>query len=233
MSNYDEDIDYQTNALRSFIQETVSGVPTDNAEPLDFSMSDLPLSEHKGDVSDAIPYDKERITAQKVGDLAQDLGAKVLGGMAQIVPTAMQVGTFVPRQVNSLVGKTADALGLDSLELASKEFENKTASLINDTYSGIRQGVEELTSDYGRYASQKGFQWSDPFSDESLYSLVMGVGDFVGSMASMPGFGAGAKVGKTVAGKVGEYALKGSEKVVTELTQATAKGLNKIVNYAH
>lgn len=233
MSNYDEDIDYQTNALRSFIQETVSGVPTNNEEPLDFSLSDLPLSEHKGDVSDAIPYDKYRTTAQKVGDFVQDLGATTLGGMAQIVPTAMQVGTFVPRQVNSLVGKTADALGLDSLELATKEFENKTASLIDDTYSGIRQGVEELTSDYGRYASQKGFQWSDPFSDESLYSLVMGVGDFVGSMASMPGFGAGAKVGKTVAGKVGEYALKGSEKVMPKLTQATAKGLNKIVNYAY
>lgn len=233
MSNYDEDIDYQTNALRSFIQETVHGVPTNNAEPLDFSLSDLPLSEHKGDVSDAIPYDKERSAAQKVGDFVQDLGAIVLGGTAQIVPTAMQVGAFVPRQVNSIVGKTADALGLDSLELATKEFENKTASLIDDTYSGIRQGVEELTSDYGRYASQKGFQWSDPFSDESLYSLVMGVGDFVGSMASMPGFGAGAKVGKTVAGKVGEYALKGSEKVVPKLTQATAKGLNKIVNYTH
>lgn len=233
MSNYDEDIDYQTNALRSFIQETVSGVPTNNEEPLDFSLSDLPLRENREDVSDAIPYDKERSAVQKVGDFVQDLGATTLGGMAQIVPTAMQVGTFVPRQVNSLVGKTADVLGLDSLELASKEFENKTASLIDDTYSGIRQGVEELTSDYGRYASQKGFQWSDPLSDESLYSLVMGVGDFVGSMASMPGFGVGAKAGGTVGKKVGEYALKGSEKVVPKLTQATAKGLNKIVNYAH
>jgi hypothetical protein len=233
MSNYDEDIDYQTNALRSFIQETVEGVPTNNEEPLDFSLSDLPLGENREDVSDAIPYDKYRTTAQKVGDFAQDLGATTLGGMAQIVPTAMQVGAFVPRQVNSIVGKTADALGLDSLELATKEFENKTASLIDDTYSGIRQGVEELTSDYGRYASQKGFQWSDFLSDESLYSLVMGVGDFVGSMASMPGFGVGAKVGKTVAGKVGEYALKGSEKVVPKLTQAYAKALNKIVNYTY
>ena len=233
MSNYDEDIDYQTNALRSFIQETVHGVPTDNAEPLDFSLSDLPLRENREDVSYAIPYDKERSATQKVGDFVQDLGATTLGGMAQIVPTAMQVGTFVPRQVNSLVGKTADLLGLDSLELATKKFEDKTASLIDDTYSGIRQGVEELTSDYGRYAKQKGFQWSDPFCDESLYSITMGVGEFIGSMASMPGFGVGAKAGKTVAGKVGEYALKGSEKVVPELTQATAKGLNKIVNYAH
>lgn len=231
--SYNENIDFQTNALRSFIKGSVDGVPTDNEEPLDFSLSDLPLGEYPEDVSYAIPYDKYRTTAQKVGDFAQDLGATTLGGMAQIVPTAMQVGTFVPRQVNSLVGKTADLLGLDSLELATKKFEDKTASLIDDTYSGIRQGVEELTSDYGRYASQKGFQWSDPFSDESLYSLVMGVGDFVGSMASMPGFGAGAKVGKTVAGKVGEYALKGSEKVVPKLTQATAKGFNKIVNYAH
>lgn len=231
--SYNENIDFQTNALRSFIKGSVDGVPTDNEEPLDFSLSDLPLGEYPEDVSYAIPYDKYRTTAQKVGDFAQDLGATTLGGMAQIVPTAMQVGTFVPRQVNSLVGKTADALGLDSLELATKKSEDKTASLIDDTYSGIRQGVEELTSDYGRYASQKGFQWSDPLSDESLYSLVMGVGDFVGSMASMPGFGAGAKVGKTVAGKVGEYALKGSEKVVPELTQATAKGFNKIVNYAH
>ena len=180
MSNYDEDIDYQTNALRSFIQETVDGVPTNNEEPLDFSMSDLPLRENREDVSGAIPYDKYRTTAQKVGDFAQDLGATTLGGMAQIVPTAMQVGAFVPRQVNSLVGKTADVLGLDSLELATKEFENKTASLIDDTYSGIRQGVEELTSDYGRYAKQKGFQWSDPFSDESLYVLSMNVAEFIG-----------------------------------------------------
>ena len=157
MSNYDENLDYQTNALRSFIQETVHGVPTDNTEPLDFSLSDLPLRDNTEDVGIA-PYDEYRTTTQKVGDFVQDLGANVLGGMAQIVPTAMQVGTFVPRQVNSLVGKTADVLGLDSLELASKEFENKTASLIDDTYSGIRQGVEELTSDYGRYASQKGFQ---------------------------------------------------------------------------
>lgn len=182
-ADYDENIDYQTNALRSFIQETVHGVPTDNAEPLDFSMSDLPLRENREDVSDSKSYDKYRTTAQKVGDFAQDLGANVLGGMAQIVPTAMQVGAFVPRQVNSLVGKTADALGLDSLELASKKFENKTASLIDDTYSGIRQGVEELTSDYGRYAKQKGFQWDDPFSDESLYMLSLYVAEFLGRMA--------------------------------------------------
>lgn len=231
--SYNENIDFQTNALRSFIKGSVDGVPTDNEEPLDFSLSDLPLGEYPEDVSYAIPYDKERSTTDKVLDTVQDFGVATLGGMAQIVPTAMQVGAFVPRQVNSIVGKTADALGLDSLELATKKFEDKTASLIDDTYSGIRQGVEELTSDYGRYAKQKGFQWSDPLSDESLYSITMGVGDFIGSMASMPGFGAGAKVGKTVAGKVGEYALKGSEKVVPELTQATAKGLNKIVNYTH
>lgn len=231
--NYNEYIDYQTNASRRLIKEIVEGVPTNQSEPQDLSLSDLPLSNNTEDVPDDIIYRNQRSTTDKVLDNVQDFGASVLGGVAQIVPTAMQVSAFVPRQVNSIVGKTADALGLDSLELATKKFEDKTASLIDDTYSGIRQGVEELTSDYGRYAKQKGFQWSDPLSDESLYSLVMGVGDFVGSMASMPGFGAGAKVGKTVAGKVGEYALKGSEKVVPELTQATAKGLNKIVNYAH
>ena len=110
MSNYDENLDYQTNALRSFIQETVSGVPTNNEEPLDFSLSDLPLRDNTEDVGIA-PYDEYRTTTQKVGDFVQDLGASVLGGTAQIVPTAMQVATFVPRQVNSIVGKTADALG--------------------------------------------------------------------------------------------------------------------------
>ena len=231
--NYNEYIDYQTNASRRLIKEIVEGVPTNQSEPQDLSLSDLPLSNNTEDVPDDIIYRNQRSTTDKVIDGVQDFGASVLGGTAQIVPTAMQVSAFVPRQVNSIVGKTADLLGLDSLELATKKFEDKTASLIDDTYSGIRQGVEELTSDYGRYAKQKGFQWSDPFSDESLYSITMGVGDFIGSMASMPGFGVGAKAGKTVAGKVGEYALKGSEKVVPELTQATAKGFNKIVNYAH
>ena len=70
-SSYDEDIDYQTNTLRSFIQETVEGVPTNQTEPLDFSLSDLPLRENTEDVG-TLPYDKYRTTTEKVGDFVQD-----------------------------------------------------------------------------------------------------------------------------------------------------------------
>lgn len=200
MSNYDEDIDYQTNALRSFIQETVSGVPTNNEEPLDFSLSDLPLSEHKGDVSDAIPYDKYRTTAQKVGDFAQDLGANVLGGMAQGGLALIELPTLVPRTANYIVGKTADALGLDSVAHKSKELESDVSSWINDKNTGINQFVEDLTSDYGRYASQKGFRWNE-FDDESLYSLGANISNLAGNFAVGIGFGGGASKVANVTGK--------------------------------
>ena len=90
-----ENLEYQRNASRSFIQETVYGVPTNKVEPPDFSLDDLPLRENTEDVSGAIPYDKYR-------------------------------------------------------------------------------------TDYGRYAKQKGFQWDEPFSDESLYVLSMYVAKFIG-----------------------------------------------------
>lgn len=180
-ADYNENIDYQTNALRSYVQKAVNGVPINNEEPLDFSLSDLPLRENTEDVG-ILPYDKERSAAQKVGDFAQDLGANVLGGMAQIVPTALQVGASVPRQVNSLEGKAAGVLGLEELELKLKEYENYLGSLVDNSYSGIRQGVEELTSDYSRYAKQKGFRWDD-LDDESLYLIALNVSEFLGCMA--------------------------------------------------
>ena len=113
-ADYNENIEYQKNALRSFIQETVYGVPTNKVEPPDFSLDDLPLGEFREDVSDAIPYDKERSPAQKVGDFVQDMTV--------------------------------------------------------------------ATSDYGRYAKQKGFRWDD-LDDESLYVLSLYVAEFLGRMA--------------------------------------------------
>ena len=53
--NYNEYIDYQTNASRRLIKEIVEGVPTNQSEPQDFSLSDLPLGEYPEDVSYAIP----------------------------------------------------------------------------------------------------------------------------------------------------------------------------------
>ena len=201
MSNYDEDIDYQTNALRSFIQETVSGVPTNNEEPLDFSLSDLPLSNNTEDVPDDIIYRNQRSTTDKVIDTVQDYGVKAVGGVAQGGLALMELSTLVPRTANYTVGKTADALGFDSVALKSKEFERDVSSWINDKNTGINQFVEDLTSDYGRYASQKGFQWSDPLSDESLYSLGANISNLAGNFAVGFGFGGGASKVANVAGK--------------------------------
>ena len=181
-ADYNEDIEYQTNALRSFIKETVDDVPTNQSEPQDFSLSDLPLSNNTEYVPNDIIYRYQRSTTDKVIDTVQDLGVQAVGGVAQIGPTALQVGAFVPRQVNSLVGNVAEVLVLESLELKLKEFENKAASLIDDTYSGIRQGVEDLSSDYKHYASQKGFRWDD-LDNESLYVLSSYVAEFLGRMA--------------------------------------------------
>lgn len=199
MSNYDEDIDYQTNALRSSIQETVKGVPTNNEEPLDFSLSDLPLRENTEDVG-TLPYDKYRTTTEKVGDTVQDYGVKAVGGVAQGGLALMEAPTLVPRTANYIAGKTADALGLDSVAYKSKELESDVSSWINDKNTGINQFVEDLTSDYGRYAYQKGFRWNE-LDDESLYSLGANFTNFAGNFAVSLGIGGGASKVANVAGK--------------------------------
>ena len=220
-----ENLDYQTNALRSFIQETVEGVPTNQTEPLDFSLSDLPLRENTEDVG-TLPYDKYRTTTEKVGDFVQDNTVAGVGGLAQIVPSAMTVASFVPRTANAIIGAGADTVGADTVSLATKEIENKIGSSIDYFTTGIRQGVDDLTSDYGHYANQKGFRWNE-LDDESLYSFALNVSDFLGSMAGSYGFGGGAKVATKVGGKISE---KVSEKTANTVMPKVADYLHKAAN---